>query len=520
MLLSTAHQRVLIDATPEITQTKLLIPGAADFNFGDKQYVTFPHGVAETRILRSQGYDVPSPIMHYFDWPGNYVPMGHQSTTASFLTLNPRAFVLNDIGTGKTLSMLWAADFLMKLGIIRRVLVAAPLSTLVRVWGDAIFQHFPHRSHVIMHDARATRIRMLNHDFDFFVINHDGVNTIADALHARDDFDLLILDELAVYRNGQTQRWKIMQKMIKPQQWVWGATGAPTPNLPTDAYAQAKLVNPWGPVSKYNSFTAFRNACMIKESMYVYRPAPNANEMVFDILQPSIRFSREECLSLPPCTTQTLEVELTPEQKKAYKDLMNEFATEINGSQVTAMNEAIKLMRLVQVVSGTLYDVAGVQHVIPAQPRMAVIKEIIEGTQQKVIIFCPFTGNLKPIIEQVAKWATCEMVYGDTPKSRRDAIFDHFQRSQDPRVLVAHPACMAHGLTLTSAATIVWWAPHNSHDIYEQANGRINRQGQEHPTTIIHIAGTAVERRIYKRLQDKAKFQGMLLEMVEEAKRL
>ena len=106
-------------------------------------------------------------------------------------------------------------------------------------------------------------------------------------------------------------------------------------------------------------------------------------------------------------------------------------------------------------------------------------------------------------------------VSGETPKGRRDQIFINFQNAAMPRVLVAHPKCMSHGLTLTAANTIVWYSPSNSLETYEQACARITRPGQLLKQLIVHLTGTAVESKLYRRLQQKASLQGALLEMFE-----
>jgi SNF2 family DNA or RNA helicase len=110
----------------------------------------------------------------------------------------------------------------------------------------------------------------------------------------------------------------------------------------------------------------------------------------------------------------------------------------------------------------------------------------------------------------------CSLVHGGTNKKHRDQIFAAFQTSDSPRVIVAHPQCMAHGLTLTSASTIIWFTPTTSLEIYEQANARITRPGQKHKALIIHLQSTAIERKIYKRLQKKASLQGALLDMFDD----
>jgi superfamily II DNA or RNA helicase len=111
---------------------------------------------------------------------------------------------------------------------------------------------------------------------------------------------------------------------------------------------------------------------------------------------------------------------------------------------------------------------------------------------------------------------TTGAVYGDVTKHERDVIFQGFQKGTNPQVIVAQPASMSHGLTLTAASTIVWAAPITSNDIFEQANGRITRPGQKHSQLIVMIEGSELERRYYKRLKEKQKVQGTFLDLVKK----
>jgi len=99
---------------------------------------------------------------------------------------------------------------------------------------------------------------------------------------------------------------------------------------------------------------------------------------------------------------------------------------------------------------------------------------------------------------------------------KRNQIFHGFQKERDPHVLIAHPGTMAHGLTLTSASTIIWYGPINSNEIYGQANGRIERIGKRHVSNVIHIEATELEHKMYMRLKNKEKLQGLLLDMIQE----
>jgi len=139
-------------------------------------------GLDEVRVLRNLGVkNVPSPITAKYDWPGRFKPMAHQIETASFLTLHRRAFVFSEPGTGKTLSALWAADYLMRTRQIRRCLILCPISIMHSAWIADLQNSIFHRSAIIAHHQQATRrIEMVQGDYEFVVTNYDGLNLIAD----------------------------------------------------------------------------------------------------------------------------------------------------------------------------------------------------------------------------------------------------------------------------------------------------------------------------------------------------
>lgn len=497
-----------------------VIPTSVLVNHNGSTLVAVPHRPDETRVLRNLGFDVPDPMPIHYDWPkvsGRYDPFAAQRDTASFLTMNSRAFCLNGMGTGKTNSALWAYDYLRRTKQVKKVLVVCPLSTMERTWADSVFNTFSHLDAVVLHGTRDRRIKLLKQDVDVYIINIDGLASIKTELAKRPDIDLIVVDELALARNSGTDRWKILNEICNKQttRRVWGMTGSPTPNAPTDAWAQCKLVTPDNPnVPKY--FSAFRDKVMRQLTQFKWAARPDANDTIYQMMQPAIRFSLDDCTDLPEQTFITREVELTPEQKKAYKDMLSKLATDYQGGQILAVNEAVKANKLIQIACGVAYGTGGEEIVIPSKPRLDVVKEIIEESEGKVIVFVPLTGALESVASELRKEFTVETVHGGTSKNERDRIFGEFQRNDEPRVLVANAAAMSHGLTLTAATTIVWYAPVHSNETYEQACARVRRPGQTKTTVIVHIAGTDVERRVYKRLQDKQSMQGLLLEMMKE----
>jgi SNF2 family DNA or RNA helicase len=514
MLVSQEHKALILNLRDR-ARVQAVIPTAREIDHNGNTLLAVPHRLDEVRVLRNLGIHAPGPMRHYYSWPGRFTPFVAQYETAEFLTFNPRAFVLNDLGTGKTLAALWAWDYLRSIGQAFKLLVITPLSTLERAWGDEIFSNFPHLQFNVLHGTRERRLQLLAQDADIYLINHDGIKNpiILNALCARRDLDTVIVDEIASFRNAQTDRWKALNRIIQHRTRVWGMTGTPTPNLPTDAWAQCRLLCPEN-VPRY--FGQFRDRVLRKVGQFTWLPMPQSAEIVASVMRPAVRFTRDQCVDLPPCVYQTRHAELTPEQKSMYKEMLKQLRTEYAGGQVLAVNEAVKLAKLIQICCGVAYDPQGECVIMPQQSRIDVVNEIIEEAGSKIIVFVPFRGALNALKAELTKRWSVELVDGQVSKNERDRIFTAFQRSTDPKVLLAQPAAMSHGLTLTAASTIVWYAPITSNEIYQQANGRITRPGQQQTQFIINIEGSDAERYIFRRLQSKEALQGALLKLLKE----
>ena len=153
---------------------------------------------------------------------------------------------------------------------------------------------------------------------------------------------------------------------------------------------------------------------------------------------------------------------------------------------------------------------------LDCKPRVSATLEVVEEVGGKVIIFVPLTGTLHMLERELSKRYTVGVVNGAVSRKKRDVIFHNFQSNADPQIIIAHPATMAHGLTLTAASTIIWYGPITSNEQYVQANGRIERIGKRHTSNVVHIEATALERKMYKRLETKQKLQGLLLDLIQQ----
>ena len=471
-------------------------------------------GVDESRVLKNLNIrGVPSPILGQYEWGGQYKPFKHQKLTSAFLTLNQRAFCFNEQGTGKTASAIWASDFLLKQGVINRVLIICPLSIMDSAWRADLFKFAMHRTVDIAYGPKRKRQEIIANGADYVIINYDGVEIIKDEIE-EGGFDLIIADEATHYKNAQSKRWKTLNSLMAPSTWLWMMTGTPAAQSPVDAYGLAKLVNPRN-VPRF--FSAFREVVMHKVTQFKWVPKDSAKDTVFNALQPAIRFTKDQCLDLPPMTYTKREVQLTRQQQTYYDVLKRKMVTVAAGEEITAANAAVNMNKLLQISCGAVYSDSGETVEFDIKNRYKVLREVINETTQKVLVFVPFKHVIEILSEKlIADNIPTEVIKGDVSASRRTDIFKRFQETDNPQVLVIQPQAAAHGVTLTAANTVVWWGPVPSLETYAQANARVHRSGQTHKCTVVQLEGSNVEKRVYTLLDSKINIHTKIIDLYKE----
>lgn len=447
-----------------------------------------------------------------YDYNGGR-PFDTQRFTVEFMTENHRAYVLNDMGTGKTKSALWAFDFLRRSRSANRMLVVSPLSGLQFTWGREIFRTVPQYKYNVLHGSRQKRLDRLAEEKDIYIINHDGLEIIEDELIKRTDIDVFLIDELAVYRN-KTDRSLCAERVATKKPIVWGMTGRPMPNGPTDVYQQAKIITP-GTVPKY--FSHFRDATMVRINQFKWLPKRDAVETALKALQPNVRFTLDDVVELPPYIARMDQVQLGAKQKLIYAQLKRDCYALLQSGAIKAANAGAVMSKLLQVSLGWVYLDDGKVAQLDNDLRNQALLDVLRAARNKVIVFVPFTHALHGL-EALLNRAkiSCEIVSGATRPSERDRIFNAFQNTPEPAVLIAHPECCAHSITLTAADTVCWYGPITSSEIYDQACARIRRVGQVHKQLFLHLWATPAEKHVYDLLIRKVNVQDTLLQLIED----
>ena len=504
------NNRALLLEVPDPSVVTDHIHNSAEINEG----VLVKWGYAETEILAKLGFEAPSPMLKSYKWTGKLTPFEHQKTTASFLSIRRRAFCFNEQGTGKTASVIWAADYLMKRGLVQRVLVLCPLSIMKSAWQQDLFKFAMHRSCSVAHGSAKQREKIIAAGAEFVIINFDGLAIVKDQI-INGGFDLIVIDEANAYKNAQTNRWRVLNQITKATDpRLWMLTGTPAAQSPLDAYGLAKLAET-SECPKY--YGQYRDQVMTKVTQFKWIPRPGAQDIVHRILQPAIRFEKKDCLDLPEVTHIEREAPLTSQQSRYYALLKNQMLIEADGEEVSAVNAAAKINKLLQISGGAVYTDDGSVLEFDISNRLNAVLEVIEEASNKVLVFIPFTHTIELLRAKLEKEGiSCEVINGKVPVNRRSDIVNHFQTRPDPHVLLIQPQAASHGLTLTAADTIIWYAPVTSVETYLQANARINRPGQKNAMTIVHIKGSEVESRLYSMLQNNIENHEKIIDLYRQ----
>lgn len=488
---------------------------------GDNHNVVVRHNIDVVRILRNMGVEsAPSPILHDYHWPGMYRPYDHQKVMADAMTVHPRIFNLSEMGTGKTYAALWAADYLMQIGAVKRVAVLCPLSTTDDIWKKDVFKILLHRNCAIVHGSKEKRTKALNMDVDFYIINHHGIERrdVCKELKRRKDIDLIILDEASVFRNHRTNAYRFLNWVLEAKEKrFWCMTGTPCPTEPADAWALARMISPHLVPEHKGEF--WRQTMVTPEGSTKAYPRKGYEQIVYDAMQPAVRFRKKDCLQLPTLTVQDRKSVLSAAQVKAFNSMQLTMQASIsNGQSLNAVHAADQLMKLRQILCGAAFDpLTGNYNPIDHTERLQDLVDCINEASAKVIVITPFKGIQRVLdMELRALGYTVGMINGDISQSVRTKIIDAFKTTADPHILLCHPQVMAHGLNLTEADYLIFYAPIYSYDQYAQVVERFNRAGQTRKMTVIRMHAHPVEQSIYRVLDKRGAVQQNILDLYGE----
>ena len=438
-------------------------------------------------------------------------PYAHQKTTTDFIVNTKRCLITSDPGTGKTRSVLDAHAILGG-----KTLVLAPLSILEAAWGEDISKFQPQIKYGVAYAKN--RKKIFEDDTNEMVItNFEAVNFLQKNTHLLEKFDTIVIDEFTAFKNREAKRSKNLNKIISCFTNRIAMSGTPNSNTILDIWHPVLLVD--GGERLGTRFYSFRHqACTPKFNGFAneWIDKPGIEEAVANKLSDiSIRYALSDCIDLPDNIVRTINTKLTPNVQKQYKLLADESVLYTKSGTVNAINAAARVKKLLQLVTGAVYDEDGVVQFVH-QERYDIVMTLVAQRAHSLVAF-NWKHERDALVELAQKEGfTYEVIDGSVPAERRKDIVARYQAGQI-KVLFCHPQSAGHGLTLTKASTVIWCSPTYNAEHYQQFNQRIYRAGQTQKTeTILIQARGTWEPEVYKKLNTKVGRMENLLHILKE----
>lgn len=445
-----------------------------------------------------------------------FVPHEYQKRAIDKVVSQTHVGLFLDMGLGKTVITLTAINRLMYEDFeVSRVLVIAPKRVAEDTWTreHAKWDHLQHLKVSRILGTAAQRKAALKADADVYVIGRDNVVWLVKALAPNWPFDMVVIDELSSFKNPQAKRFRALRKVMPRVSRAVGLTGTPSPNGLMDLWAEIYLLDRGERLER--TLGAYREKYFkpgARSGYVVYKwlPVKGAEERIRDrISDICVSMSAADYLTLPERIDNVIPVSLSKKELATYKKMEEEQLLELgDDDMIVALNAAAAMTKLLQIANGSVYTASGaVERIHDA--KLEALEEIIDTTDSPVLVFYSFRHDLGAILGAIEGARTLE-----GPQDIAD------WNDGKIRVLLAHPASVGYGLNLQDGGhTIVWYGLTWSLELYQQANARLYRQGQEKPVIIHHlIAEGTVDVQVMRALQTKDTSQAALLAALKERK--
>lgn len=441
-----------------------------------------------------------------------FIPHDYQETAIQFVLDNHAAGLFLDMGMGKTVATLTAVDSLMYDYLeVNKVLVIAPKRVAEDTWSRETnkWQHLKHFKVSKILGTEKQRIEALETKADIYIINRENVAWLVRRLGLKWDFDMVVIDELSSFKNHQSVRFKALRKVRPLIKRIVGLTGTPAPNGYLDLWAQIFLLDRGERLGKY--ITAYRKEyfnTLVRPGFQLYELRPESEELINrKISDICISMKAKDYLKMEDPLLIDVPIILNNKELDKYKTLEKEAILEIADTEITAANAAAVTTKLLQLANGAVYDED--KNVIEIHnKKLETLQDLIEEANGKpVLVFYSFKHDL----DRIQSFIKEDVRILDTAEDIKD------WNDKKIKVLLAHPASAGHGLNLQDGGNIIIWFGLNwSLELYQQANARLQRQGQKEGVIIHHlITENTVDEDVLKTLQGKELKQEALLEALK-----
>lgn len=400
--------------------------------------------------------------------------------------------------------------------LISKVLVIAPKKVAEATWSKEAskWDHLKMLRVISVLGAKTKRIKALNTPADIYVINRENVPWLVEYYRNAWPFDMVVVDEFSSFKNHQAKRFKSLTWVRSHIERFVGLTGTPAPNGLLDIWAQVYLLDEGKRLGK--RITHFRERYFEpdqrdRDHVFTYMPKPGAGKIIQGLISDiCISMKAEDYLELPDCITVNTDVVLDSKAKKAYEKLEKDMLLEVDESTIDAGTVAVLTNKLLQLCNGAVYDEN--RNIVPIHDcKIKAFLELLEGLNgQTALVFYSFQHDLVRI-EKAVSGLGLRVRRLKGPQDEDD------WNDGKVDILLAHPASCAYGLNLQKGGHhAIWFGLNWSLELYQQANKRLHRQGQQEKVIIHHlVVEGGVDEDVISALGDKSSTQDRLMDALK-----
>ncbi|MEE0569821.1 MAG: SNF2-related protein [Lachnospiraceae bacterium] len=442
-------------------------------------------------------------------------PHNYQSYCIQRIINDSAVGLFLDMGLGKTVITLTAVnDLKYNRFQIQRCLVIAPKKVAEATWGKEAekWDHLKHLRISKILGTESKRVRAVNTPADVYVINRENVPWLVD--HYRNDwkFDMVVVDELSSFKSHKAKRFKCLSWVRPHIKKFVGLTGTPAPNGIMDLWAQVYLLDGGKRLGK--TISAYRQAYFVQNThggnFSTFEERKEASEEIKQRLSDiCISMKAEDYIQLPERTDVVVPVQLDSKARKAYDTFEREMFLQIDEESLDAGTAAVLSGKLLQMCNGAVYGENGVVNIHNC--KLEAFMELVEAAQgQPMLVLYNFKHDLDRIKSALAK---TKLAVGEL---KTESDIDKWNAGK-LNILLAHPASAAYGLNLQAGGShIVWFGLNWSLELYQQANARLYRQGQQEKVIIHHlVVEDSTDELVMSALSEKEGTQNLLLEALK-----
>ena len=452
-----------------------------------------------------------------------YEPHAYQERASRFVIDHRYCALFLDMGLGKTVATLTALQQLKDDYFeVYRILVIAPKSVARNTWtGESHkWDHLQDLRLSVVMGTETKRRKALETEADVYVVNRDNVtwlvnyccNTLGEW-----PFDTVVVDESSSFKNPQSRRFKSLRKMRPQIQRMVLLTGTPSPNGLMDLWSQIELLDRGQRLGRTLTMYRqeyFRPGRHNGHVVFDWVPRPGSRERIIDkISDICLSMQAEDYLEMPDLIQAGLTIALSDDEMKGYLEFEKEQLMQVDEAEIEAVTAAALTNKLLQYSGGAVYDSDHHWHYVGSS-KIEALQDLVEATEEPVLVFYQYQHELNRILDEFREYKP-KVFHGEP------MILDDWNRGRI-RLLLCHPASVAYGLNMQDGGrTIIWFSPTWNLELYQQANARLYRQGQERPVLLYHIvASGTMDEKVMESLSGKGDCQSALLRRIKELRNL